>query len=406
MSWFKLTIKSILSRKLAAILLIVSIAISSMLLIGVQKIKLGAKQGFSHSISGTDLIVGSRSGNIQLLLYTVFRQGQPIANMSWDSIQSIQQLSTVEWVVPISLGDSHRGFPVIGTSTSYFDHYQYGRKQALSFQSGRQFSTPLTAVIGANVAKKLNYSINTHIQLAHGMGTSNLPIHRHNKFKIVGILNPTGTPVDNSIHIPLEGITKLHLSPKDNHSFNDLTPKSVTGAFIGLTSKVAIFSTQRTITQWEEEPLMAIIPGVALGQLWQNISNIDTAFLIITVLVVMIAFIGLLLGLFMSLNQRSRELGILRVMGAHPTQIAAMLVTEAFFITSLGVIIGCLLSIGLGHGLAPLIEARTGLLLTTNRLSLTEISLASSIILFGVIIGLIPAVLAYKKSKTGGFISL
>ena len=142
---------------------------------------------------------------------------------------------------------------------------------------------------------------------------------------------------------------------------------------------------------------MAIIPGVALGQLWQNISNIDTAFLIITVLVVMIAFIGLLLGLFMSLNQRSRELGILRVMGAHPTQIAAMLVTEAFFITSLGVIIGCLLSIGLGHGLAPLIEARTGLLLTTNRLSLTEISLASSIILFGVIIGLIPAVLAYKK---------
>ena len=128
MSWFKLTIHSLLNRKLPSALLIISIAISGMLLIGVQKIKDSAKQGFSHSISGTDLIVGARSGSIQLLLYTVFRQGQPIANMSWDSIQNIQQLPTVEWVIPISLGDSHRGFPVVGTTRTYFDHYKYQKK--------------------------------------------------------------------------------------------------------------------------------------------------------------------------------------------------------------------------------------------------------------------------------------
>ena len=151
---------------------------------------------------------------------------------------------------------------------------------------------------------------------------------------------------------------------------------------------------------------MAIIPGIALSQLWRNISNVDTAFLIITILVVIIAFIGLLLGLFMSLNQRSRELSILRVMGAHPIQIAAMLITEAFVITVSGVIIGGILSFGLGQALSPIIEARTGLILTINQPSTTEISLAIGIILFGALISLLPAILAYKKSKTGGFISL
>ncbi|MGC6367468.1 MAG: ABC transporter permease [Candidatus Marinamargulisbacteria bacterium] len=406
MSWFRLTIHSLLNRKLPSALLIISIALSGMLLIGVQKIKDSAKQGFSHSISGTDLIVGARSGSIQLLLYTVFRQGQPIANMSWDSIQNIQQLPTVEWVIPISLGDSHRGFPVVGTTRTYFDHYKYGKKQPLSIQKGTKFNAPLTAVIGANVAKKLRYKINSKIQLAHGMGVQNLPIHKNNTFTIVGILEPTGTPVDNSIHIPLEGITKLHLPASQSKSKVDLTPQSVTGAFIGLTSNVAIFSTQRTITQWQKEPLMAIIPGIALSQLWRNISNVDTAFFIITILVVVIAFIGLLLGLFMSINQRSREISILRVMGAHPIQIAAMLITEAFVITVSGVIIGGILSFGLGQALSPIIEARTGLILTINQPSTTEISLAIGIILFGALISLIPAILAYKKSKTGGFISL
>ena len=129
MTLFRLTLKSIQSRQWISLLLMGSIALSVMLLIGVQNIQLSAKKGFSRSISGSDLIVGARSGDIQLLLYTVFRKGTPIANMSWDSFLDIQSMRSVKWAVPISLGDSLNGFPVLGTSMDYFKYFRYGQKK-------------------------------------------------------------------------------------------------------------------------------------------------------------------------------------------------------------------------------------------------------------------------------------
>ena len=336
MSLFKLMLRNVLSRKLTSFLLVLSIGLSSMLLIGVQKIKHSARTSFSHSISGTDLIVGARSGNIQLLMYTVFRQGQPIANMSWDSVLDIAEFKAVEWIVPISLGDSHRGHAVLATTTPYFQRYRYGNKQSLSFHVGRPFQHPFEVVLGAAVAKQFNYQINDTIYLSHGIAKKNLPLHQHNKFKIVGILNTTGTPIDKTVHIPLDGMTALHTPHSDSltrspltsisplHS-SALTPHSVTSCLVGLKSKTSLFYVQQRITNWANEPLMAIIPGVTLSRLWSNIRTIDTSFFLIIILVTLITFIGLLLTLFMTLNQRKRELAILRAMGAHPYQLAFIL---------------------------------------------------------------------------------
>ena len=250
-SLFKLTVKSVLSRKLVFSLLVVSIALSSMLLIGVQKIKQSAKESFSHSISGTDLIIGSRSGDIQLLLYTVFRQGQAIANMSWASVEAIASFPEVKWVVPVSLGDSHRGYPVLGTSVAYFDYYRFGRKQSLSFRQGERFASSFDVVLGSEVAQKLGYELGKKIYLAHGITKGRLPVHKQHSFTVVGILARTGTPVDKTLHIPLAGMTALHLSPKKRGDLSfhltplsetQLQPDSVTGCLVGLKSKLAISS--------------------------------------------------------------------------------------------------------------------------------------------------------------------
>ena len=402
-----------MNRKLTSILLIVSIALSAMLLIGVQKVKISAKQSFSKSISGTDLIVGARSGDIQLLMYTVFRQGYPVANISWESIQEIGALSSVDWFVPISLGDSHKGYPVIGTTADYFTHYRYANKQQLELREGQLFQSPFEVVLGAEVAKKLNYQLNDKIYLAHGIAKGNLPIHKNQSFRVVGILKLTGTPVDKSAHISLEGITAIHIdinkvrnSEKGSYDSLDLTPKSVTSCLIGLKSKSSIFRVQRQITNWEREPLMAIMPGVSLSRLWSTISTVDTAFLLITILVMCIAFIGLLLALLISLNQRKRELAILRTMGAQPLQLSQILVIESLLITVSGVAFGLILIIGIGNIIKPILEEKMGLILSFNSFTLAELYFALGIILFGVIISIIPAIMAYRRGLSEGFISL
>jgi putative ABC transport system permease protein len=400
-----------LSRKLTSALLILSISMSTMLFIGIQKISDGAKKSFSHSLSGTDLLIGARSGDIQLLLYTIFRQGKPVANMSWDSVMAIKANKNVDWLVPISLGDSHKHFPVLGTNNAYFNHYRYGNKINLKLD-GRPFKRPFEAVIGSQVAKKLNYSLGQKIHLSHGISQGNLPIHAHHSFQITGILKPTGTPVDKTIHVPQEGITAIHLnwSQQKTKALNidelDLTPSSVTSCLVGLKSKFSIFSFQQTITQWKKEPLMAIIPGVTLAQLWRNMSTIDTAFLIVTIGVTLIAFIGLLLGLFLSLQQRNNELAILRLMGAHPRQLSIMLLLESTIITMLSVLFGGILTRLIGWFMHPMLEERLGLILNTHAITSTEIYFSLSVVGCGIFIGLIPAVFAYKKGKKKGFMSI
>ncbi len=407
MGLLKLTISSMISRRLPTILLIASIALSTMLLIGVQKVKLSAKKSFSHSISDTDLIIGARSGQIQLLLTTVFRHGQPVANIAWDSVTEIAKHPDVKWLVPLSLGDSHRGFPVIGTSNDYFNHYKYGDKFPLKLQSGRSFESHVDIVLGSEVAKELNYALDDQLYLSHGMGKERLRVHKNQSFKVVGILNPTGTPVDKTLHISLEGFQSLHMKGNTSNDAIDRTPTAISGCLVGLKSKFSIFSMQREINDWKKEALMAVIPGVALANLWQSIGTIDQAFWIITLCVVVIACIGLLLGLFMALNQRTRELTILRLMGARPLHLSVMLMMEALIITCTGVLLGMGgILILLGQLFKPLLEEKLGLILSLNSLSFFEWSLGVGIILFGVMISIIPAILAYKKGQAQGFRSL
>ena len=397
MTLFRLTLKSIQSRQWISLLLMGSIALSVMLLIGVQNIQLSAKKGFSRSISGSDLIVGARSGDIQLLLYTVFRKGTPIANMSWDSFLDIQSMRSVKWAVPISLGDSLNGFPVLGTSMDYFKYFRYGQKKKLAIQSGRLFNDNDEVVMGAAVAKALGVNLNETVHLSHGIARSNLPVHRRHAFKIVGILNPTGTPVDQTVHVAIEAMTALHSTA----ALDEVPPPAtITGAFVGLTAKPMIFSVKNTITQWEKEPLMAIIPGVALSQLWGIMAPIEDAFFVVTILVMLISFIGLLIVLLMALQQRQKELAILRALGASPLQLAMTLVFESIAMTGGGILLGGGL-IALAHMvLSPIITATIGLDLIIGIQSLTDIGILLGIMVSAAIVSLIPAGLMYKKSQT------
>ncbi|WP_373331947.1 ABC transporter permease [Thiopseudomonas alkaliphila] len=419
MNLLHLAWRSLKSRRFTAGLTVFAIAVSVCLLLAVERVRTETRVSFANTISGTDLVVGARSGSINLLLYSVFRLGNATNNIRWSSFTQWQQHPQVKWAIPLSLGDSHKGYRVLGTSEDYFTHYQYGRKQHLALQAGEFFSDqqPFQLVLGAEVAERLGYQLGDSVVLAHGISRVSLVQHDDKPFTVTGILQRTGTPVDRTLHISLAGMEAIHLDwqhgmpargaarlTAEQVQQMDLTPRSITAALLGLNSKVASFSVQRAINQWPDEPLQAIIPGVALQELWGLMSSAEQALFIISLLVVLTGLIGMLTAILASLNERRREMAVLRSVGARPWHIASLLMLEALLLAGAGVILGvALLIIGILVLQQP-IQTHYGIYLPLSGLSLREWLLSAGIMLAALLMALLPAGRAYRLSLNDGLV--
>ncbi|AKX59208.1 peptide ABC transporter permease [Thiopseudomonas alkaliphila] len=419
MNLLHLAWRSLKSRRFTAGLTVFAIAVSVCLLLAVERVRTETRVSFANTISGTDLVVGARSGSINLLLYSVFRLGNATNNIRWSSFTQWQQHPQVKWAIPLSLGDSHKGYRVLGTSEDYFTHYQYGRKQHLALQAGQFFQDqqPFQLVLGAEVAERLGYQLGDSVVLAHGISRVSLVQHDDKPFTVTGILQRTGTPVDRTLHISLAGMEAIHLDwqhgmpargaarlTAEQVQQMDLTPRSITAALLGLNSKVASFSVQRAINQWPDEPLQAIIPGVALQELWGLMSSAEQALFIVSLLVVLTGLIGMLTAILASLNERRREMAVLRSVGARPWHIASLLMLEALLLAGAGVILGiALLIIGILVLQQP-IQTHYGIYLPLSGLSLREWLLLAGIMLAALLMALLPAGRAYRLSLNDGLV--
>lgn len=405
--------KSARNRKVTAILSILTVAISVILLLGVERIRTQAKSSFANTISGTDLIVGGRSGQVNLLLYSVFRIGNATNNIDWKSYQEFSQHRAVEWAIPISLGDSHKGFRVMGTNHSYFEHYRYGQKQNLTFSQGTKFDGLFETVVGSDVAKQLGYKIGSEIIIAHGISDVGFSRHDNLPFKVVGILAPTGTPVDKTVHVSLQAIEAIHVgwesganlgNTPEAHQLNamDFQPKQITAVMLGLKSKLQTFALQRQINTYTKEPLSAILPGVALHELWGMMSVAEQALMAVSGFVVIAGLLGMLSSLLTSLQERRREMAILRAMGARPKHVFSLLILEASSLTFIGIVAGTLALYLILTLASPIIQQSYGINLSIVTLSSYELSLLGLVQLAGTVIGFIPALRAYKQSLSDG----
>ena len=407
---------SLLNRRGTAALTVFAIAASVALLLGVEKVRTEARASFASTISGTDLIVGARSGATQLLLYSVFRIGNATNNISWRSYQRIAKNPNVAWTIPLSLGDSHRGYRVVGTSKAFFDHYRYGRKQNLAFAQGKPFDDLFDAVIGADVAEELDYAVGDPMVVAHGLGAEGFREHDDRPFRVAGILARTGTPVDRAVHVSLEGIEAIHVdwqggsripgmkTGEDRLREMDLTPRQVTAVLVGLKSRFATFDLQRQINEDRREPLLAILPGVALQELWDLMSTAETALGAISVMVVTTGLLGMLIMLLAGLGERRREMAILRSVGARPAHVFGLLTSEALLLTITGTLLGVLL-LYVGLVIAqPIASAEFGLHLTVAPPTGRDFMLLGLVILGGLFAGSIPAWRASRQSLADGLI--
>ncbi|MDP3330632.1 MAG: ABC transporter permease [Methylococcaceae bacterium] len=409
-----LAIKSAWNRRFTLSLTVIAIALSVTMLLGVERLRTQAHQSFSHSIAGTDLVVGARTSPVQLMLYAVFRIGEATNNITWNTYQEIASNPLVAWSIPISLGDSHHGFPVLGTTTSYFEHFHYGDAEALIFLQGKPFKDTFDAVLGSEVAAQRGYKMGDHITLSHGMGDAGLPEHANKPFTVVGILAPTGTPVDRTVHISLEAINAIHLdwvggAPMPGFSIPaqyvkkfDLAPKEITAALIGLKNRAAVFKIQREVNNYAKEPLLGVMPGVALEQLWQVVNVAEKSLMAVSAMVVVVGLSGLIAVVLAGLNERRRELAILRSVGAKPRDVFLLLTSEGLFVTISGILLGVALLAILSLLLSPIAQSRYGIVLNATSISFDEIKLLATVLGVGLLASLVPGYRAYKLSLVDG----
>lgn len=410
----KLARLSLWNRKATAFMTLLSLTISLVLLLGIDHIRKEARNSFTNTVSGTDLIVGARSGQLNLLLYSVFRIGNATANVSWQSYERIAKHPQIAWTIPLSLGDSHRGYRVLGTNQSYFEHYRYANQQSLQFAQGVAFSQVYDAVLGAEVAKQLGYTVGQEITLAHGIGAVSFSEHKDKPFTVTGILAPTGTPVDQTVHVSLEGIEAIHIdwqqgAPMPGRQVSatqalemDLTPKAITAFMVGLNSRMATFVVQRQINEFRGEPLSAILPGVALAELWQMLSMVENMLLLITLMVLVAGLVGMMTTLLASMRERQREVAILRAVGANPWYLFWLIQLEVLLLTVLSMLAAALFLVVSLWAIQDTLAAHYGLFISINPFSMQTLYWAGAILMATAVLACIPAFAAYRRALTDG----
>jgi len=410
----KVVCKSLMNRRGTVLLTILSIAVSAYVLLGVEHIRQEAKNSFSRTVSGVDLIVGARTGQLNLLLYSVFRIGNPTNNISWESYQEIAAHPQVAWTIPVSLGDSHYGYRVMGTTEDYFKYFQYGQRRSLSFKEGEPFSGVFDAVLGSEVAGKMGYRPGDSIVIAHGTGSVSFSRHDDKPFTVTGILEPTGTPVDQTVHVSLEGVEAIHIDWQNGARRpgagisaeqvldHNLVPESITAFFLGLKTRIATFQIQRMVNDYSREPLLAILPGVALAELWRMMGTVETVLLLISILVLAASLLGMSTMLLASMRERQRELAVIRAVGAHPSFVFLLIELEALMITAIGLVTAVVmlwltLFFAQNH-----VSDQYGLFISPDFFTVRTAALMGIMLASAFVLALIPGFAAYRSTLAAG----
>lgn len=425
MNPYSLSVKSLKHRMGSVLLTVCSLALGVALLLGVERVRTEARDGFTNTISGTDLIVGARSGSVSLLLSSVFHIGYVSDNVSWETYKKIERNPIVAWTIPLSLGDTHKGYVVLGTENSYFEHYKYGAKQSLELAQGERLEGIYDAVLGAEVAKKLGYGLGQEIILSHGSGEISFVEHTEDPFTVVGILKPTGTPVDQTVHVSLAGIEAIHMdfhnesasssANSDTPSMDsfdalleasdeepDYTPTSITAFLVGMKNRADALMLQRAINEHKAEALTGVMPGLALAELWQVVGVVEKVLFVISILVLCVSLSSMFGALMMSIKERRREIAILRSVGARPQHIVSLVVGEAVVVTLSAILLGVVLLYALLLSLRGVVLENFGIRLNLSPLSTSEWAMIGVIFCAGIVISLLPAWRCYRSSLADG----
>ena len=407
-----LAYESLRSRKFTTGLTVFSIALSVLLLVGVDRIRQGAQTGFEGTLSQTDLVVGARGGSLPLLLYAVFHIGTANNEISWDSYQHFAHHPAVLWTIPLSMGDSHRGFRVVATDDNFYEHYRYRGDHSLQLSKGVRPEGIFDAVLGSAVAAQLHYQLGQKIILSHGLQGSFLN-HAADPYTVVGILARTATPVDRAIYITLWDDEAMHLGwehgapplqpiPESQIRKSDLHITTISAFLLRTKSRIGTLFLQREINTYQPDPLTAIIPAMTLEDLWSVLSAADIALSLVSGAVLVVGLLVMLTALYTALNERRREIAVLRSLGLHARQIFMLFILESALISGTGAVLGVAAAYAVLYAVRIPIENRYGIPLAMVGVSSRVAYYMIAVVVGGALLGIIPAMRAYRNALVDG----
>jgi putative ABC transport system permease protein len=330
---------------------------------------------------------------------------------------------------------------VVGTTSDFFPKYKVRSGESVRFSSGESFDAPDEVVLGSEVVASGRLKLGDLIVLSHGHSEHGDGFERHedHPFKVVGIIGFTGTPIDRSVYVSLEGMGAIHQEPvapdssptkthkheaSDDHDHDHdhdhghdhdheahssfvskdgkILVTQVSGFFVGAKNRMASLELQRQLNTWTGEALSAILPGVAMSELWKNLAIFESAMAIISGCVVFTGVIGLFVSLLILSGQRRREMVVLRAVGAGPKTIFTLLAGEAVFIVLFAIVLGMgFMHLGL-FMLSPWIEKKFAIHLELSTINVYDLIFAGILLLVGAIVGILASVKAYRSAMHDG----
>jgi putative ABC transport system permease protein len=449
MNLFAIAWKSIRQRALASSLTALSVALGVALMVMVLVINGTVTRMFSQSATGYHLIVGAKGSPLQLVLNSIYFMDRPIENIPYRYYEQLKKNSAVVHAIPFNLGDTTEDgrFRIVGTIPEYFD-VEYIPEKQFQFSQGRALTGGFEAVVGARVARAYGWSLGSEFPIAHG---GNLADVHAEKFKIVGILAPTGTPNDRAVFIHFDGFYSIagHEKPVEearaeeearqageapiilpNAGSKTTGPLRVKAAQPGNQSQPApapqqavkeVASEQKQVTaillQMKSDTLaylyaprinkapvaQAVNPIAQISRLLNDlVGNVRTMLLVLTGLIIIVSGISIFVSIYNSMADRKREIAIMRALGARRGTVFSIIVAEAVLLCVLGWIVGT----ALGHALvflaAPIVEARSDVLINPWSFEREELLLLPVILVLSILVGLLPGLTAYRVDVARG----
>jgi putative ABC transport system permease protein len=326
------------------------------------------------------------------VLNSIFHLEASPGNLAWQDFLDIQKNPNVELAVPIAVGDNYRGYRLVGTTLDYFDKNEYAPGRRFELQPGGAFFDPgrREAVVGDFVARKMNLKPGDTFHPFHGLIFDERSQHAET-YVVVGVLKPSNTPADRVIWIPLAGIQRM-----TGHDPKAATDVSAVLVKLKAGSALAGFQMDMMYNKQGNRLTFAWPIGQVVAELFAKIGWFDRVLVLVSYLVAVVATASILASIYNSMNERRRELAILRALGARRSIVFAAIVLEAATISAFGVMAGFGIYAALMSGVAGILRAQVGVVLNPFAFHPVMLWSPAAFIALGGLAGIIPAVKAYR----------
>jgi putative ABC transport system permease protein len=392
MTLWLIVLRSLRQHALSTIVTALSIALGGGLLMSVWAIKEQSQAIFTGVNGGFDAVLGARGSKLQLVLNAIFHLEASPGNLEWSDYLAIKDNPSVETAIPIAMGDNYRGYRLVGTLPELFTQVEYAHGKHYVVAPGGNFFDPSLreAVVGSFVAQKLKLKRGDTFHPYHGLIYNEQDQHSET-YVVVGVMRPSNTPADRVIWIPLEGIQKMK-----GHAVDAATEVSAVLVKLKADSPNSGFVLDQKYNKKGDRLTFAWPIGQVVAELFNKIGWFELLLELISYLVALVATASILASIYNSMNERRREIAILRALGARRRTIFGAILLEASSISAIGMVIGFGFYGAIMAGAASVIRAQTGVVLDPMQFHPVMIWAPVALITLGALAGVIPAIKAYR----------